>query len=82
MFKLNYSTDAKLLSLVNSLASTNKTVNSYTLAQIFRSKNLEKMKMWAHSSIKNDIFCTARQSDGAVGPIYGAKQLSQGQTFG
>ena len=48
-------------------------MNGYTLAQLFRSKNLEKMKMWARSSIKNDIFYTAGQSDGAFGPIYGAK---------
>ena len=32
----------QFLSLVNSLASTNKTVNGYTLSQLFRSKNLEK----------------------------------------
>ena len=53
-------------------------MNGYTLAQLFRSKNLEKMKMWAHSSIKNDTFNTAGQSNGVFGPIYGVKQLRQG----
>ena len=52
-------------------------VNGYTLGKLFRSKNLEKMKMWACSGIHDEILYPAGRSDGAFGPIYGVNSCNR-----
>ena len=71
----------QFLSTVNSLASANKTVNGYTLIELFRSKNL-KNKHVGMQRHKAYYFYAAGQSDDLFGNMYGVKQRSQGQAFG
>ena len=57
-------------------------VNGYTLGKLFHLNNLNKIKKLACSGIHDNISYTARRSDGVFGPIYGVKQLTQGQKIG